>query len=107
MQLYLGAPEGKLDKPVNELKAFGKTKLLKPGETQTLAWTLDLKSLASYDEDLSGWVADAGRYTVNIGASSTDIRVSSEFNLEKTVIAELCHKALQPTRTIPELRMRK
>lgn len=107
VQLYLGAPEGKLDKPVNELKAFGKTKLLKPGETQTLAWTLDLKSLASYDEDLSGWVADAGRYTVNIGASSTDIRVSSEFNLEKTVIAELCHKALQPTRTIPELRMRK
>lgn len=107
VQLYLHAPAGKLDKPVNELKAFAKTKLLKPGETQILTWTLDPKSLASYDEELSGWVAEAGNYVVNIGASSTDIRISSGFNLEKPVVAELCHKALTPTRTITELKKNK
>jgi len=68
---------------------------------------LDPKSLASYDEELSGWVAEAGNYVVNIGASSTDIRISSGFNLEKPVVAELCHKALTPTRTITELKKNK
>lgn len=101
VQLYLNAPNGKLNKPANELKAFAKTKLLKPGEMQTLTWTLDTKSLASYDEDLSGWVAEAGHYTVNIGASSTDIRMAAGFNLDKPVVAELCHKALTPQRIIP------
>ena len=50
VQLYVTAPEGKLAKPFQELKAFGKTKLLKPGESEQMTISLPTESLASYDE---------------------------------------------------------
>lgn len=72
VQLYAVAPKGKLDKPSHELKAFGKTKLLQPGETGTVTLTLTPSDLASFDEELSAWVTDGGKYILEIAASSRD-----------------------------------
>ena len=36
VQVYVSAPQGKLDKPYQDLAAFGKTGLLAPGESETL-----------------------------------------------------------------------
>lgn len=83
VQLYLSAPVKKLDKPSEELKGFGKTKLLAPGESETLTFTLDARSLASFNPDLSAWMADAGKYTVKIGSSSMDIKQSATFTLDR------------------------
>ena len=104
VQLYLSAPAGNLDKPVEELKGFAKTALLEPGEVQTLTFELTPRSLASFDPALSSWVAAAGDYTVMIGASSKDIKQTGTFALAKDLTVQTVSKALVPTETINELK---
>ncbi len=74
VQVYVAAPKGRLQKPEHELKAFGKTRELKPGESQTLKMTIGKRYLASFDETGSQWLAEAGTYTFRVGASSRDIK---------------------------------
>ena len=77
VQLYVSAPQGKLDKPVKELKAYAKTASLKPGESQELTLTFPTAELASFDEEASAWVVDKGTYEFLFGASSRDIRCTA------------------------------
>lgn len=104
VQLYLKAPLGKLDKPENELKGFAKTKLLQPGESQTIQFELTPALLASYDTESSSWMAEKGKYQIQIGTSSLNIRKSANFNLINDIVVEKCHKVLTPVREINELK---
>ncbi|MBQ7425989.1 MAG: glycoside hydrolase family 3 C-terminal domain-containing protein [Prevotella sp.] len=93
-QVYVAAPKGKLEKPAQELKAFAKTRELKPGESQTLTMTIPVRDLASFDEAGSQWLAEAGTYTFNIGANSRDIAVSAQLKI--TEYTEKTTNALAP-----------
>lgn len=95
VQVYLAAPGKSMEKPLAELKAFGKTGLLQPGQSETLTFTLDARSLTSFDEGRSAWVAEAGTYTVKIGASSRDIRAQASFTLATEQVVERVNKALE------------
>ena len=103
-QLYLVAPKKKIDKPAIELKAFAKTGLLKPGESQTLTFNLTAEDLSSFDTKSAAWVAEAGKYTVKIGASSLDIKQTATFDVLKDVVASKVRNALTPMGTINELK---
>jgi beta-glucosidase len=96
VQLYLAAPPGVMDRPVKELAAFAKTRLLGPGESQTLTFILHPEDLCSFDPDASSWTAGPGIYKVMAGASSLDIRQQSDFMLEKTIHAGKVSRALAP-----------
>lgn len=75
VQLYVSAPANPaLEKPEKELKAFAKTKELKPGESTVVSLLVKAEDLASYDEKAVAWVTDAGTYQFKIGASSRDIK---------------------------------
>jgi len=104
VELYLSAPAKKLDKPSEELKGFAKTRLLQPGETQTLTFELDKRSLASFDPSVSAWIADAGSYSVKIGASSKDIRQTGNFELARDLTVKKESRSLIPDRTINEIK---
>ncbi|MGB8492374.1 MAG: glycoside hydrolase family 3 N-terminal domain-containing protein [Bacteroidales bacterium] len=103
-QIYISAPSKGLDKPVIELKAFGKTKSLRPEESQTLSFELTGKDLASFDTKLSAWVAEAGSYTVKVGASSADIRQTATFDLGRDLTVKKEMPALLPQEKINELK---
>jgi beta-glucosidase len=97
-QVYVTAPKGKLQKPVQELKAFSKTRMLQPGESETLTMVIDKRDLASFDEAVSQWVADAGIYTFRIGASSRDIKLTATAKL--TQYTEQAHNAMAPRQAL-------
>lgn len=88
VELYLSAPNKSIDKPISELKAYAKTKELKPGESQTITLALEPKDLASFITSKSAWIAEAGNYTISIGASSMDIRQTADFSLPKELTVE-------------------
>jgi beta-glucosidase len=103
-ELYLAAPKGELDKPAEELKGFAKTRLLRPGESQTLTFVLNAEDLASFNTVQSSWVADAGKYDIRIGASSEDIKLAKSFKVEKRIVVEKVHRALTPKGAVDELK---
>ncbi|MEO8764145.1 MAG: glycoside hydrolase family 3 C-terminal domain-containing protein [Ginsengibacter sp.] len=104
IQIYVTAPSAKLDKPGEELKAFAKTRSLKPGESETLRFNIYPGDLASFDTHRSSWIADAGKYIIKAGASCHDIKQSAGFTLSHELVVEKCHNVLAPQITINELK---
>ncbi len=100
VELYISAPGKSMDKPEKELKAFGKTNLLQPGKKQTLSFTIDAGSLASFDTEKTSWIAEPGAYTVKVGSSSKNIKQTAVFNLDKEIVVEKNHKVLTPKNDI-------
>ncbi|MBR3022267.1 MAG: glycoside hydrolase family 3 C-terminal domain-containing protein [Bacteroidaceae bacterium] len=77
VELYISAPDNKAaNKPAKELKAYAKTRLLKPGESETLTLTVKAADLASFDEAASAWVVAEGEYQFLVAASAQDIKAT-------------------------------
>jgi beta-glucosidase len=103
-ELYISAPGKAMAKPAEELRGFGKTRLLKPGESEVLTFPLGQRELASFDQASSAWTIEAGRYQVKLGASSADIRQTTFFELPKEILVEKVSKALVPKQALDELK---
>jgi beta-glucosidase len=104
VEVYVSAPAGKLNKPESELKAFAKTNLLKPGQSQTLTFPLTATDLASFDTATSSWIAEAGTYTVKAGASSLTTKQTAAFKISKELVVEKSRKLLTPQEPISEMK---
>lgn len=76
VQAYVTCPEGKLEQPGQKLCAFGKTKLLLPGEEETLTLEFRLSDAASFDESTSSYVLEKGYYYVRLGTDSRSTSVA-------------------------------
>ncbi|MBO4753485.1 MAG: glycoside hydrolase family 3 C-terminal domain-containing protein [Bacteroidales bacterium] len=99
VQAYVKAPKGRIDKPSKELKAFGKTRVLKPGESQTLVLTWNTMDMASFDEKASAWVLDKGQYQFMAAASSADVRATATQRVAKAR-TEKVHNVMAPKQKI-------
>ena len=73
VQLYIAPPKDGLFRPEEELKGFDRVEL-EPGESKTIEFVLDDRSFAVWND---GWKIPGGTYTVQIGASSRDIRLKA------------------------------
>ena len=83
VELYISAPDNKAaNKPVKELKAYAKTRNLKPGEKETVRLFVKTADLASFDEAASAWVVSGGEYHFLVGASSQDIKATLKANVQ-------------------------
>ena len=104
VQLYISAPAKTMDKPSKELKAFAKTGLLQPNETQILTFNVTPYDLASFDQTASAWKLEAGEYTAKFGSSASDILQSVKFNVSKEMVVEKVQNVMMPKETINVIR---
>ena len=81
VQLYLSHKNSVVLKPEKELRAFDKIELL-PGEEKKVSFTLTEQDFCYYNICLRDWHVESGKYEILIGASSADIRLQSEFDVE-------------------------
>ena len=104
VQVYLSAPAKSMDKPALELKAFAKTELLSPKQSQTLSFTLTPESLASFNTARSAWVVEAGTYTVKVGNSVENILQTATFTVPKEIVVQKVADVLKPNKAFDELK---
>jgi beta-glucosidase len=91
VQVYVQDVASTLQRPVRELKAFRKVALA-PGETTTVTIDLDRRAFAYWHPQMSGWVVEGGEFTLEVGASSRDLRTAATVTLDgdplRTTISE-------------------
>ena len=71
VQLYIGYKSPSVERPIKELKGFGKV-ALKPGESKTLTISLKAEDLAYYDINSKSWIIEKIDYIVYLGPSSKE-----------------------------------
>ena len=110
VQLYYGAPQGKLGKPAKELGAYRKTRLLQPGETQRVVLSFTVEDMASFDDlgkvAKSAYVLEAGNnvrdakkldFTYDLAEAKVTAQYTSlaaPHKLEKRLLADGTYEAL-------------
>jgi beta-glucosidase len=80
-QLYIAPPSGDVYRPAQELKGFSKVKL-EAGEISTVVITLAKRGFAHYDPEQKDWLVEAGNYEIRVGASSRDIRLKKQIEVD-------------------------
>ena len=91
-------------KPEKELRAFAKTRLLAPGESETVKMVVKKSDLSSFDESSSCWQVETGKYRALWGTSSTDIRLQKKFDVKDEIKGPEMHRVLLPKRELNELK---
>ena len=86
-QLYVSAPQGKLDKPYQALAAFAKSKELAPGEEEELTLSFRMRELASYDEGSAAWLLERGDYVLRLGNSCAKTTAVAILRLDGNAIS--------------------
>lgn len=81
IQLYIHDEASKLIRPMKELKGFSKLSL-RPGETKTATFTLETRDFSYFDPKRNEWIAETGYFTIMVGSSSRDIRLSCRLNMD-------------------------
>lgn len=101
VQIYFGAPNGKLGKARKELVAYAKTKMLKKGESQTLHLEFNVNDMACYDDsgvtgNKSCYVLEAGQYIIYVGKCVRCCEPVFAYMQEETEVIRKCVQALAP-----------
>lgn len=80
VQLYISQLDSKRVVPIRELRGF-KRLAFDAGQSRTVAFAVDIADLADWDEQAQAWFVEPGTYEIQVGASSSDIRVRQQFEV--------------------------
>lgn len=89
VQIYYSAPDGKLEKPYQELGAYAKTRELGPGKSEILTISYPTSAMASYDVRRASYILEAGTYYIRVGNSSRSTKIAAAVCLDSEVVTEV------------------
>jgi len=81
VQVYVGDVDASVARPRRELAGFA-TVTLEPGEAQPVTVAVERRALAFWSVREHRWVVESGRFEVAVGASSRDLRLAVELEVE-------------------------
>lgn len=81
VQFYSEKINSTIERPLQELKAFAKTKLLKSDEITRISVKIAIKELGYWDEKVNNWSIENGIYHIKVGGSSRNIKQTSKISL--------------------------
>jgi beta-glucosidase len=107
VQVYFGAPQGKLGKPARQLIGYQKTDWMNPGERRNIQITFRVEDMASYDDlgkvARSAYVLERGDYAIYVG---TDVRSAKPVSFRHTEAADRIVEQLSPRMVPAQLKER-
>ncbi|HEY0530265.1 MAG TPA: glycoside hydrolase family 3 C-terminal domain-containing protein [Actinoplanes sp.] len=80
VQLYVGDPDAAVRRPLRELRGFDKV-ALSPGESTRVDFPLSSRDFSYWDVAADAWRLEGGDFTIEVGASSRDIRLHTTITL--------------------------
>ncbi|MEC0329425.1 glycoside hydrolase family 3 C-terminal domain-containing protein [Paenibacillus macerans] len=95
-QLYIGCSSGEIFRPRKELKGFVKV-FINAGESKTVYIPFDDKTFRYFNVKTNGWEIEEADYTIMVGASSADIRLTDTLFVAGTAAPAPYDKAKLPS----------
>lgn len=81
VQVYVSRPQGRLPQPKYVLQGFARTKVLDPGQRQSVSIRFPVSEMSTFSEDASAFVLEAGYYDVRVGFSSRSAMIAGSVKL--------------------------
>ena len=103
VQIYVSCPQVGQAREYQRLAAFGKTRLLAPGESETLTLHFPLSALASYEEKTAETYLEAGDYILRVGDSSRNTVPAARLTLPDRVVLSQHRNLCAAAKPIQEL----
>ena len=95
IQVYFSAPEGKIDRPYQELAGYAKSGLIAPGESMNVEVVFPIENFACFDDDYPAKVIPEGDYIIRVGTSSHDTKIEAVLTVSETVVKEKFDRILE------------
>ena len=80
----------KLETPYQTLVGYRKTKLLAPGESETVEIRFPLSALSSFDEETDCFILQKGQYFIRVGNGSRNTLVAAVLEAAEEAVLEQC-----------------
>ncbi len=80
-QIYAHSIDATIKVPINQLKRFQRITLL-PGEIKTLTFKIPASELSFYNTETNDFKTEPGKWEIQIGSSSKDIRLKKNISIE-------------------------
>jgi len=102
-EVYVSCPQGTLPKEYRRLACFGKTRELKPGESQKMTLSFNLYQLASYSEEKAAWILEKGTYGIWLGNSLESAALAGSIVLDEDAVLVQCQHICERKEELEEI----